>query len=128
MWDKFLDWIAKAYFWIYCKFFQRPPGEPWTRQAARMEERWPAFTWGFALALFGLAAGLSRGWWIILTLAIYLFAWYFLPHIVRYRVAHPDNHPFKGNVLDRAATWAAKRISYNKILENNKGGTLNAYT
>jgi hypothetical protein len=101
-----LNWIARTYLWVWHRFFQRD--EPFTRQASRMEERWPAFTWGFALALYGLSAGLWRGWWIVLTVAIFVFSWWFLPHIVRYRVEHKgDNPPYQNKLL----AWATKRIN-----------------
>ncbi len=117
MWDNFLDWIARAYFWFYCKFWQRPPDEPWTRQTARFEQRWPFIFWLLQVAILLIVDRLN-GWWWLLIIPFNLAAIWWFAHILRYRVAHPDNHPFKGNVLDRAATWAAKRINYNKILKN----------
>ena len=106
-----LDWIAKTYLWFYHELLQRPKSEPITRQASRIEDRWPAMTWGIALPIFGLTAGLLRGWWIILTAVIYLFAWWFLPHIVDYRVVHRDDNPVNPTGLEGPAVveWAKRR-------------------
>ena len=107
MWGKFLNWIARAYFSFYCHLLQRPPEQPITRQADRMERRWPTFTWGFALLVFGLTAQL-RGWALCLTAAVYLFALWFIPHITSYQRAHPENQPYyKTNKL---LAWAIKRM------------------
>jgi hypothetical protein len=105
--DSLLDWIARAYYWYYCKFLQRPPGEPFTRQASRFEQRWPAIAWGISLIiLFSLARFIS-GWWLIITLAVNLAALWFFPHIVRYRVAHPENMPYKNS---RFLSWSMHRL------------------
>ena len=112
MWGKMLDWIAKAYFWVYCKFFQRPPDEPFTRQADRFERRWPAIAWGVALVVFFATAQL-RGWWLFITIPIYLFAWWFLPHITQYQRAHPENVPYKSLSM-KAFDWSARRMGIIK--------------
>lgn len=93
-----LDFIAKSYYWVWHKFFQRD--QPFTAQASRMEARWPTFVWGFALLLFYCV---SRHLW--LAIPTNLFAVWFLPHIVRYRVAHPENTPY--STLHR---WAERRL------------------
>ncbi len=104
LWDNLQDWLAAAYFWLYCKFLQRPPGEPFTRQASRFEERWPAVAWGVLLLVVNLLARLA-GRWLLITIAVNLFAWWFCPHIVRYRVAHPENVPY------RLIDWAVRRLT-----------------
>ena len=106
MWDSFLDWIARSYFWVYCKFLQRPPEQPFTAQADRMERRWPAFTWGFALVVFWLTAQL-RGWALSITIPVYLFAWWFIPHIMAYQRKHPENEPYR---INKMLAWAIKRM------------------
>lgn len=119
MWNKFLDWIARAYYWVYCKFCQRRPDEPWTRQSSRFEERWPAIFWLFWLIVLGISTlhtvDKLGGWWCLLLIPLYLAASWWFAHILRYRVAHPENKPYM-NPLDKAATWAAKRINFNEIV------------
>jgi hypothetical protein len=113
-WDRFLDWVAEAYYWVYVKLLQRPPSEPITRQASRIEERWPAMAWGVALIIFVLTAQL-RGWGVLLTAAVYLFAWWWCPHVVRYRVAHPENKPYLLRWQEKALNWATDRRENARI-------------
>ena len=105
--DGLKDWIARTYFSFYCHFMQRPANDPDPAQCARFEERWPAIAWGVALAVFAWTAQL-RGWWLILTVAVYLFAWWFLHHICNYERFHPGNDPY---MLE----WAKRRIAAKKL-------------
>lgn len=106
-------WIAKAYLWVYHKLLQRPISEPFTRQADRIERRWPFMAWGIALSIFFTTARFIDGWWLLITAAVYLFALWFIPHITSYQRAHPENVPFKQwyeNRNDRLLAWAKKRV------------------
>ncbi len=103
MWDKFLDWGAKLYLWFYSSFCQRRPDDPYTRQIARFETRWPIFYWGGCLAILLKVAGLGK-WYF--TLPLSLFAIWFFSHILRYRVKHTtDNPPYS-----KALMWATRRL------------------
>ena len=104
--NNLLDWIARTYFIFYHRWMQRPTEQPYTAQADRMERRWPVFTWGFALLVLGLSAQL-RGWALSITIMVYLFAWWWCPHITHYQRTHPENQPYKVNKL---LAWAVKRM------------------
>lgn len=109
----FLDWVARAYFWFYHHLLQRSADEPITRQSARIVQRWPALCWGIALVILGLSAAFLRGWWLLVTAAIYLFAWWWFGHILEYCVVHRDDNPIyraEPSVVDKAEHWAARRI------------------
>lgn len=122
MLNKFFDWIARAYYWVYCRFLQRPPDEPFTRQADRFERRWPYLAYGIALIIFFITARYLDSWWLVLTAVVYLFFLWFMPHINSYQRAHLDNEPYmvKTNVFDKAATWAADRIAFNDMIRRQK--------
>lgn len=111
MWNKFLDWIARTYFSFYCHLIQRPPGEPITRQADRINRRWPILTIGTLIVVVSLTAQL-RGWFLGITMAVDLFALWFVIHIDQYERAHPDNVPYKlwHENNDRLLAWAKKRV------------------
>jgi hypothetical protein len=116
-----LDWIARAYHWFYHEFLQRPESEPITRQASRMVQRWPAFCWGVELVVLGLTAALLRGWWIILTVCVFLFTWWWNYHILEYSVVHKEDNPLnpKGITIT-IEKWASGRR--DKWLERKKSG------
>lgn len=100
MWGKFLDLIAEAYFFFYHKICQL--GEPFTRIFCRIEQNTPYLFWG--LILFWVYKA-NSSWWAIPT---NLFFVWFIPHIVRYRVAHTtDNPPYLLN-------WVIKRIKIRR--------------
>ncbi len=84
--------IARLYFLFYHKLLQRPADFPITRQGVRVLIRWPAMAWAVALAVFGLTAGLLRGWWIIATVCIFVFAWWFIPHCIQSALDHRDDN------------------------------------
>jgi hypothetical protein len=104
--NQLLDLIARGYVWVYHKLMQRPKDQPITAQASRIEQRWPVITWGVALLIFGVSAQF-REWWVIPTIIIYLFAWWWCPHITAHQRAHPENKPY--SILD----WATKRLGGN---------------
>ena len=108
-----LDFIAKAYLWFYSDLLQRPKSEPFTRQASRIEDKYPALVWGITLAILWVCRYV-HGWRLIIPILIYLFLWWFIPHIVDYRVVHRDDNPVDPQgaapvVAGRAARWATKR-------------------
>ncbi len=88
-----LDIVARAYYWVWFDFFQRT--EPFTRQAARIVQRWPAFAWGVELVVLGVTAWLPTLtlWWLFLTVPVYLFTWWWNHHILSYCVTHKDDNP-----------------------------------
>jgi hypothetical protein len=113
MWNGFLNWIARTYYSFYVHLMQRPPGQSYTAQAARIEERWPTLVWGIALLVWALTAQL-RGWWVMITILVYLFSLWWCPHITEYERNHPGNVPYKlwnKKLLNRAFAWASRRIS-----------------
>lgn len=111
-----LDWIARAYFWVYVKLLQRPPDQPFTRQADRINRRWPILTYGTALVIFNRIALLHGLWWI-LTIAVNVFAIWWFDHISKYAIKHPDNVPYQKPLTERVAGWAATRINYSNLLK-----------
>ena len=113
MWNNFLNWIARTYYSFYVHFMQRPPDQPYTAQAARMEERWPAFVWGVALAILLCTARFLHGWWLAITATVYLFAWWWFHHICNYERNHPGNNPYRiwiHSPLNKAFVWASRRL------------------
>ena len=117
--NAFLDWLARAYFSFYCHFLERPPDEPFTRQADRINRRWPTLTTGTALFIFNRLAML-HGWWWFLIIAVNLFALWFIPHISKYAIEHPENQPYRKPLTQRAADWAADRISFNNLMDSSE--------
>ena len=105
--------IAKGYYNFYVHFMQRPPDQPYTAQAARMEERWPSFVWGVALIIWFVTARYLHGWWLLLTGAVYLFSWWWCHHICNYERTHPGNNPFmpwNQKLANKAFIWASRRL------------------
>jgi len=105
-----LDWIARSYLWMYHELLQRP--EPFTRQADRINRRWPLLTVGTLIVTISLTAQL-REWFLVITLVVDLFALWFVIHIDQYERAHVDNVPFKQwyeNRRNGLLAWAKKRV------------------
>jgi hypothetical protein len=116
-----LDWIARAYHWFYHIFLQRPESEPITRQASRIVQRWPAFCWGLALLILGVTAWLPVLvlWWLFLTIPVYLFAWWWMYHILEYSVAHKEDNPiYREGVTVKIEKWAGRRIDRRRVRKN----------
>jgi hypothetical protein len=100
-----IKFIARIYLWFYHILLQRP--EPFTRQADRMERKWPYLTYGIALALMFITARLDS-WWLVITFVVYAFFLWFMPHINSYQREHPDNEPY--SIMERIARWAKKQV------------------
>ncbi len=115
LWAGILNAISRAYYWFYHEALQM--SEPFTRIFCRQEQNSPALFWGF-WGFFALWCGIvlnepSWSWWKLPALAYLIFLWWFIPHIVRYRVEHSDNLPFAYERLSlwgRLEVWAADRI------------------
>ena len=117
-----LDWIAHAYFWFYHHLLQRPADEPITRQASRIVQRWPWLCWGVALLVLGLTAGLLRGWWLLLTAAVYLFSLWWFDHILAYSVKHRDDNPiyYATSTVAKVERWAGRRLEHRRLRRERK--------
>jgi hypothetical protein len=92
-----LDLVARAYRFFYHKVCQLP--EPFTRVFCRMEQFEPVLFWGLCL-FFIWKADIGHWYW---TVPVNLFFLWFIPHIVRYRVCHPENLPY-------LLKWAERRL------------------
>lgn len=113
-WNRFLKWIARTYFSFYCHFLQREPDDPITRQADRINRRWPTITTGAALIIFNRVA-LLHGWLWILIIAVNLFALWFIPHINQYALSHPDNVPYRLPLRRRLLRWSQKTMGIELV-------------
>ena len=114
MLDKIKDLIARAYYALYCRFLQRPPNEPFTKQAARFEQKYPSLFWLGWLAVMGVSTLHTincLGWWRLILIPLYLAASWWFHHILQYRVDHPENVPYKAN---RLFNWSARRMGLIK--------------
>lgn len=110
----FKDILSTFYIWLWRKAFQRR--EPFTPQFCRFEQAYPVVFWSFncgLLILVGYFVCLYFYWFIILvSLVIYSFMVWYLPHILRYRLDHPENEP-------NFVKWAVE-YKYNKYLKSLK--------
>ncbi len=109
------DAIARGYYFLYHRLCQL--GEPFTRIFCRQEQAWPAFFWAFWGGLGCWCAVTinqpGQVWpWKVLAAAYLLFLLWFTPHIVRYRVAHPENKPYL-SFWQKGARWAEKRLQHD---------------
>lgn len=86
--------ISRRYHWFWHVLLQMD--EPFTRWFSRIAEAHPIFWWGgngtFALCSF-ITAVFAPWSWRILGLVASVFMGWFVPHILDYIKAHPENTP-----------------------------------
>ena len=101
--NKVLDIIALIYHFAWYKVFQRR--EPLTPQFCRLEQAYPLVFWSVGIALCALlGANLGDSFWqsVVYILILAFLVWFF-PHVLRYRIDHPENKP-------NFVRWADKRL------------------
>jgi len=102
--NKILDIIAKIYIFIWARVCQRK--EPFTPQFCRLEQSSPGVFWGASVALIlymGILLVGASFWQTIIIGAIAVFLVWFFPHVLEYRINHPENVP-------NLVRWANKRL------------------
>ncbi len=106
MGNKILDIIAKIYRFVWYKVFQRR--EPWTPQFCRFEQAYPYVFWSIGVAICALiGANMDSFWSGFWGCTVLIFLVWFFPHILEYRIDHPDNTP-------NLVKWANKRLEVER--------------
>ena len=74
------------------------------------------------MLVLGLTAGLLRGWWLLLTAAVYLFSWWWFDHILAYSVKHRDDNPiyYATSTVVKVERWAGRRLEHRRLRRERK--------